>query len=135
MRPVRAPAPARGGGGACGGRARCAPPAAAPCAAPAPAPTRRRQQQQQQQQHRGRGGVAARAIEPYMQDKLRAAEQTFKELQLRMADPDVAANSNEFQKARPWCCGPRHRVQRGVSCRCGGGGEFGRARLSGRARL
>ncbi|KAF6265581.1 peptide chain release factor [Scenedesmus sp. NREL 46B-D3] len=33
-----------------------------------------------------------------MVDKLRAAEGTFKELQLRMADPDVANNSQEFQK-------------------------------------
>lgn len=30
--------------------------------------------------------------------KLSAAEMTFRELQLRMADPDVAANSTEFQK-------------------------------------
>jgi peptide chain release factor 1 len=40
----------------------------------------------------------ARAIEPYMEDKLRAAEATFRELQLRMADPDIAANATEFQK-------------------------------------
>lgn len=33
-----------------------------------------------------------------MVDKLRAAEGTFKELQLRMADPDVANNAGEFQK-------------------------------------
>eukprot|EP00775_Hariotina_reticulata_P002099 gene2099-2417_t len=33
-----------------------------------------------------------------MVDKLRAAEGTFKELQLRMADPDVANNATEFQK-------------------------------------
>lgn len=32
-----------------------------------------------------------------MLDKLSAAEQTFKELQMRMADPEVAANANEFQ--------------------------------------
>lgn len=42
--------------------------------------------------------LVAHAIESYMVDKLRAAEQTFKELQLRMADPDVAGNSTEFQK-------------------------------------
>ena len=33
-----------------------------------------------------------------MVDKLTAAELTFKELQMRMADPEVAANSTEFQK-------------------------------------
>lgn len=33
-----------------------------------------------------------------MSDKLRAAESTFKELQLRMADPDVASDASEFQK-------------------------------------
>ncbi|KAG2434184.1 hypothetical protein HXX76_007910 [Chlamydomonas incerta] len=33
-----------------------------------------------------------------MVDKLRAAEMTFKELQMRMADPEVAANASEFQK-------------------------------------
>uniref|UniRef100_A0A383V435 Prokaryotic-type class I peptide chain release factors domain-containing protein n=2 Tax=Tetradesmus obliquus TaxID=3088 RepID=A0A383V435_TETOB len=42
--------------------------------------------------------VSCRALESYMVDKLRAAEGTFKELQLRMADPDVANNSQEFQK-------------------------------------
>jgi hypothetical protein len=63
---------------------------AAPAPAPAPAPRRRPRL------------VAARAIESYMVDKLRAAEATFKELQMRMADPDVAANSGEFQKARGW---------------------------------
>lgn len=31
-------------------------------------------------------------------DKLSAAESTFKEMQLRMADPDVAANAAEFQR-------------------------------------
>jgi peptide chain release factor 1 len=35
-----------------------------------------------------------------MIDKLAAAERTFKELQLRMSDPDVAANATEFQKVR-----------------------------------
>jgi protein subunit release factor A len=38
-----------------------------------------------------------------MVDKLRAAECTFKELQLRMADPDVANNSQEFQKVSSRC--------------------------------
>ncbi|KIZ06722.1 Peptide chain release factor 1 [Monoraphidium neglectum] len=33
-----------------------------------------------------------------MVDKLKAAEMTFKELQLRMADPEVAASNDEFQK-------------------------------------
>ncbi len=33
-----------------------------------------------------------------MVDKLRAAEATYRELQMKMADPEVAANSNEFQK-------------------------------------
>ena len=33
-----------------------------------------------------------------MTDKLNAAEMTFKELQMRMADPEVAGNSTEFQK-------------------------------------
>eukprot|EP00882_Tetradesmus_deserticola_P011386 GHRQ01012046.1.p1 GENE.GHRQ01012046.1~~GHRQ01012046.1.p1 ORF type:complete len:438 (+),score=244.01 GHRQ01012046.1:333-1646(+) len=42
--------------------------------------------------------VSCRALESYMVDKLRAAEGTFKELQLRMADPEVANNSQEFQK-------------------------------------
>jgi hypothetical protein len=40
-----------------------------------------------------------------MVDKLKAAEMTFKELQLRMADPEVAASNDEFQKVRadlPW---------------------------------
>jgi hypothetical protein len=71
--------------------------------APAPAVAPRTpdpQQLAQRQQRYQRSGVAVRAIEPYMEDKLRAAEQTFKELQLRMADPDVAANSGEFQKVR-----------------------------------
>jgi peptide chain release factor 1 len=39
-----------------------------------------------------------RALESYMVDKLRAAEATFKELQMRMADPEVAGNATEFQK-------------------------------------
>ncbi|GLC44502.1 hypothetical protein PLESTB_000066400 [Pleodorina starrii] len=33
-----------------------------------------------------------------MVEKLRAAEATFKELQMKMADPEVAANAGEFQK-------------------------------------
>jgi peptide chain release factor 1 len=33
-----------------------------------------------------------------MSDKLKAAEATYKELQLRMADPDVASDAAEFQK-------------------------------------
>lgn len=39
-----------------------------------------------------------RALERYLVDKLSAAESTFKEMQLRMADPDVAANAAEFQR-------------------------------------
>lgn len=35
-----------------------------------------------------------------MVDKLGAAESTFKELQLRMADPEIANNAAEFQKVR-----------------------------------
>eukprot|EP00879_Flechtneria_rotunda_P002947 GHRR01003164.1.p1 GENE.GHRR01003164.1~~GHRR01003164.1.p1 ORF type:complete len:434 (+),score=165.20 GHRR01003164.1:160-1461(+) len=42
--------------------------------------------------------VVCHALESYMVDKLRAAEGTFKELQLRMADPDVVGNASEFQK-------------------------------------
>jgi hypothetical protein len=49
---------------------------------------------------RGRRCVCE-ALENYMVDKLRAAEGTFRELQLRMADPDVASNAAEFQKASP----------------------------------
>ncbi|KAG2494981.1 hypothetical protein HYH03_006914 [Edaphochlamys debaryana] len=41
--------------------------------------------------------VACRALEGYMEEKLRAAEMTFKDLQTKMADPDVAANASEFQ--------------------------------------
>lgn len=49
--------------------------------------------QQMQRPH-----LVCRALESYMSDKLRAAESTFKELQLRMADPDVASDASEFQK-------------------------------------
>lgn len=42
--------------------------------------------------------VACRALEQYMIDKLSAAESTFKEMQLRMGDPEVAGNATEFQK-------------------------------------
>lgn len=57
-------------------------------------------QQQQWYRHSSSSSrqVSCRALESYMVDKLRAAEGTFKELQLRMADPDVANNSQEFQK-------------------------------------
>lgn len=44
--------------------------------------------------------LVCHALEQYMVDKLSAAESTFKELQLRMADPDVANNASEFQKVR-----------------------------------
>jgi hypothetical protein len=37
-----------------------------------------------------RRSVSCRAIEDYMVNKLRAAEMTYKELQLKMGDPDVA---------------------------------------------
>lgn len=79
MRPVRTAPLARGARGCCAAPRRC-------IAAPA-APARGRL-------------LVARAIESYMVDKLRAAEQTYKELSLRMADPEVAANSNDFQKVR-----------------------------------
>ncbi len=46
-----------------------------------------------------RGGPCA-ALESYLEDKLRTVEATYKELSLRMADPDVAADPAEFQKAR-----------------------------------
>ena len=39
-----------------------------------------------------------KAMERYMIDKLQQAESTFKEMQLRMGDPDVAANATEFQR-------------------------------------
>lgn len=42
--------------------------------------------------------LLCRALESYMSDKLKAAEATYKELQLRMADPDVASDAAEFQK-------------------------------------
>ncbi|GFR47817.1 hypothetical protein Agub_g9594 [Astrephomene gubernaculifera] len=45
-----------------------------------------------------RGLVSCKAMERYMVEKLRAAESTFKELQMKMADPEVAANAGEFQK-------------------------------------
>jgi hypothetical protein len=44
------------------------------------------------------GAVACRAAERYVLEKLAAAESTYRELQLRMADPTVAANAGEFQK-------------------------------------
>lgn len=42
--------------------------------------------------------VAVNALESYMVDKLQATEMTFKEMQLRMADPEVAADASEFQR-------------------------------------
>lgn len=120
MRPTFAPA-ARTSGGAAAGAARASA-AAARCAAAAPLRPDLQQRGDSLASssglsssssgafasissstfgHRaGRRGAAApaRAIEPYMADKLGAAEATFRELQLRMADPDVAANSGEFQK-------------------------------------
>ena len=39
-----------------------------------------------------------RALESYMVDKLNAAGATYREMQLRMGDPDVAADAAEFQK-------------------------------------
>jgi len=47
---------------------------------------------------RRRDAVACRALEQYMVDKLMSASQTFKEMQLRMADPDVAGDVGEFQR-------------------------------------
>jgi hypothetical protein len=46
-----------------------------------------------------------------MVDKLAAAERTYKELQLRMSDPDVAANATEFQKVRDLHCVPCSMLQ------------------------
>jgi hypothetical protein len=54
----------------------------------------------QQQNSSSSRHVVCRALEQYMIDKLTAAERTYKELQLRMSDPDVAANATEFQKVR-----------------------------------
>jgi hypothetical protein len=34
-------------------------------------------------------GLLLRALDPYMIDKLRTTELTYKEMQLRMADPEV----------------------------------------------
>lgn len=42
--------------------------------------------------------VICSALESYVVDKLRAAEFTYKDLQLRMADPEIAADAAEFQK-------------------------------------
>jgi len=62
---------------------------------------RQQQQQWQQQQWDCRSSrFVCCALERYMIDKLSAAERTFKELQLRMSDPEVAANATEFQKVR-----------------------------------
>lgn len=64
-----------------------------------------------------------RALERYMIDKLSAAERTYKELQLRMSDPDVAANATEFQKV---CV---------IMCVCvWGGGREGRILTNTRSR-
>ncbi len=38
-----------------------------------------------------RAGVVCHALESYIVDKLKASEQTYKEMQLRMADPEVGA--------------------------------------------
>jgi peptide chain release factor 1 len=51
---------------------------------------------------RSRSSMVCRALESYMSDKLKAAESMFKELQLRMADPEIAASASEFQKVRSW---------------------------------
>jgi len=42
--------------------------------------------------------VACRALEGYMEEKLKSTEFTFLELQMRMADPEVAGDSREFQR-------------------------------------
>ena len=42
--------------------------------------------------------MRVKAMEKYMIDKLSQAELTFKEMQLRMGDPDVAADATEFQR-------------------------------------
>lgn len=46
----------------------------------------------------GRTPTRRGALENYLVDKLTAVESTFKELQLRMADPDVVGKSDEYQK-------------------------------------
>ncbi|KAK9842018.1 hypothetical protein WJX81_004389 [Elliptochloris bilobata] len=38
------------------------------------------------------------AIEPYVLDKLKDTEQTYNELSMRMADPEVAASTTDFQR-------------------------------------
>lgn len=60
---------------------------------------------------RCRSRLVCHALEGYMVDKLAAAEGTFKELQLRMADPDVANNATEFQKV---CAPTAHCTPLGV---------------------
>ena len=47
---------------------------------------------------RRRAGGTCRAAEPYMVEKLDSAERTYKELSLRLADPDVAGNPTEYQR-------------------------------------
>ncbi|KAF8063808.1 prfA [Scenedesmus sp. PABB004] len=73
------------GAGAPARRAAAAAPPSRPRAPAAAAPPPRRR-------------VRCAALESYMVDKLSAAESTFRELQLRMADPEVANDAQEFQK-------------------------------------
>ena len=51
--------------------------------------------------------MPCRAMERYMIDKLSAAESMFKEMQLRMGDPDVAVRGTESADVRymPRPCG------------------------------
>ena len=48
-----------------------------------------------------RRSVSCHALEDYMVNKLRAAEMTFKELQLKMGDPDVAGEPLQAPWAAP----------------------------------
>ncbi|KAF5830927.1 peptide chain release factor [Dunaliella salina] len=48
--------------------------------------------------HRRGSRVLCRALESYIVDKLKASELTYKEMNLRMADPEVANNIKEFQR-------------------------------------
>lgn len=45
-----------------------------------------------------RTATVCRAAERYVLDKLKSADATYREMQMRMADPDVANNNDEFQK-------------------------------------
>jgi hypothetical protein len=48
--------------------------------------------------------VSCNAIESYMVEKLKSAELTFKELQLKMGDPEVAGESHSGRVMLAGCC-------------------------------